>query len=137
LEGFGYTVGAVCLPAASVGAPHIRQRLYFVGESLGAGLERHPRNGNDGYEPRRISEAASGSTAPAGSVGGFWSDAEWVRCRDNKYRPFQPGAFPMVDGATARVGRLRAYGNAIVAPVATEFIRAYINTKLNTDTVSM
>jgi hypothetical protein len=28
------------------------------------------------------------------------------------------------------VGRLRAYGNAIVAPVAAEFIRAYIDVRL-------
>lgn len=30
LEGHGYTVGAADLCAASVGAPHIRQRLFFV-----------------------------------------------------------------------------------------------------------
>jgi DNA (cytosine-5)-methyltransferase 1 len=30
LEGAGYTVGTADLCAASVGAPHIRQRLYFV-----------------------------------------------------------------------------------------------------------
>ena len=33
LEREGYAVGAVGLPAASVGAPHIRQRLWFVAES--------------------------------------------------------------------------------------------------------
>jgi len=33
LEREGYTCGAVCLPAASVGAPHIRQRLYWVAYS--------------------------------------------------------------------------------------------------------
>ena len=31
LEGQGYACGAAVLPAASVGAPHIRQRLWFVG----------------------------------------------------------------------------------------------------------
>jgi DNA (cytosine-5)-methyltransferase 1 len=36
LEGAGYAVGAVGLPAASVGAFHIRQRLWFVAESEGA-----------------------------------------------------------------------------------------------------
>jgi hypothetical protein len=34
--------------------------------------------------------------------------------------------FPLVTGAANRVGRLRGYGNSIVAPVATEFIRAYM-----------
>jgi DNA (cytosine-5)-methyltransferase 1 len=33
----------------------------------------------------------------------------------------------MVNGASSRVGRLRAYGNAIVAPVAVEMIRAYMS----------
>lgn len=30
LEGIGYSVGPVPFPACSVGAPHIRKRLYFV-----------------------------------------------------------------------------------------------------------
>jgi DNA (cytosine-5)-methyltransferase 1 len=34
LEGEGYAVGAVGLPAASVGAPHIRQRVWFIGERV-------------------------------------------------------------------------------------------------------
>lgn len=34
LEALGFAFGAVSLPAASVGAPHIRQRLWWVAESL-------------------------------------------------------------------------------------------------------
>jgi hypothetical protein len=33
-------------------------------------------------------------------------------------------SFPLADNASARVGRLRAYGNAINAEAAAEFIRA-------------
>lgn len=33
---------------------------------------------------------------------------------------------PLIQKGKARVGRLRGYGNAIVCPVATEFIRAYM-----------
>ena len=33
MEGIGYAFGAVGLPAACVGAPHIRQRLWFVANS--------------------------------------------------------------------------------------------------------
>ncbi len=40
LEGLGYAVGAADLCAASVGAPHIRQRLYWVADADGAGRER-------------------------------------------------------------------------------------------------
>ena len=35
-----------------------------------------------------------------------------------------PGTFPLAHGTPQRVGRLRAYGNAIVAPQAIEFIKA-------------
>ena len=55
---------------------------------------------------------------------GFWRDADWLGCRDGKFRPVEPGTFPLVNGAAARVGRLRGYGNAIVAQVAQTFIEA-------------
>lgn len=35
--------------------------------------------------------------------------------------------FPLAHGVPSRVGRLRAYGNAIVAPLAAEFIGAYLD----------
>lgn len=75
-------------------------------------------------------------------VNGFWRDADWLLCRDGKWRPVEPGTFPLVDGAAARlgrvepgvarvassnrVGRLKGYGNAINAQAAAEFIRAYV-----------
>ena len=61
------------------------------------------------------------------SFAGFWRDADWLLCRDGRWRPVEPGTFPLVDGASARVGRLRGYGNAIVAPQAEAFIRAFLN----------
>lgn len=61
-----------------------------------------------------------------GMVGGFWGDAEWIECRDGKYRPAQPGSFPLAHGIPGRVGRLRGYGNAIVPQVAAEFICAAV-----------
>lgn len=57
---------------------------------------------------------------------GFWSDADWLGCRDGKFRPVEPGAFPLANGVSARVGRLRGYGNAIVPQVAAEFIKAFM-----------
>lgn len=56
----------------------------------------------------------------------FWSDADWLGCRDGKFRPVEPGAFPLANGIPARVGRLRGYGNAIVPQVAAEFIVAFM-----------
>ena len=62
-----------------------------------------------------------------GPTNGLWRDADWLGCRDGKWRPVEPGTFPLAHGASARVGRLRAYGNAIVAPLATEFIAAVMD----------
>ena len=66
-------------------------------------------------------------TSEAGPTNGHWADAEWLPCRDGKARPVEPGTFPLAHGAPARVGRLRAYGNALVAPQATEFCRAALD----------
>jgi DNA (cytosine-5)-methyltransferase 1 len=66
-------------------------------------------------------------TASGISSLGFWSDAEWIPCRDGKLRPVEPGSFPLAHGVPARVGRLRGYGNAIVPQVAAEFIAAYLD----------
>lgn len=46
---------------------------------------------------------------------------DWLYCRDGKWRPVEPGTFPLVDETPARVGRLRAYGNGLDAETATEF----------------
>uniref|UniRef100_A0A3B0M1B6 DNA (cytosine-5-)-methyltransferase n=1 Tax=Arsenophonus endosymbiont of Trialeurodes vaporariorum TaxID=235567 RepID=A0A3B0M1B6_9GAMM len=61
---------------------------------------------------------------------GFWQNPDWLFCRDGKWRPVKSETFPLADGITGRVGRLRAYGNAIVAPIAEEFVRAYLEAKL-------
>ncbi|WP_314972862.1 DNA cytosine methyltransferase [Comamonas testosteroni] len=60
----------------------------------------------------------------AGPTNGLWSAADWLLCRDGKWRPVEPGTFPLAHGSAARVGRLRAYGNAINAVQAQIFIEA-------------
>ncbi|ECC5191053.1 DNA cytosine methyltransferase [Salmonella enterica] len=79
--------------------------------------------------PREVinGSAGCGSTDSGNCpVNGYWRDADWLFCRDGKWRPVKPGLKPLVNGTPGRVGQLRAYGNAIVAPVAEAFIRAYM-----------
>jgi hypothetical protein len=56
--------------------------------------------------------------------GSAWSGV-WIPCADGKARRIEPGLEPLAHGISGRVGRLRAYGNAIVPEVAEAFIRAY------------
>lgn len=198
LERMGYAVAGADLCAAGVGAPHIRQRLYWgavriegLDDAAGArrigpveGTEGIARNkarvrlsgercsasrlGNSSVsrlphaespiicnerrrqERRAIAESSAGrdsrladadspgrsegskATAstgygrPAGAEG--WSGAYWHECLDGKARriPAEPAFFPLAHGVPGRVGRLRAYGNAIVPQVAAQFVTAFM-----------
>lgn len=182
LEALGFAVGAVAFPSAGVGAPHIRDRLYWVGDSageqwveglqpvptgqaertgsdsesgiwlgdsIGAGLQEHGRHGQlyirqlhgagkgrpdtDSSMVGVVARRGEGDSAGdrTGPVNGFWRNSDWISCRDNKWRPVRSGAFPLVDGSTSRVGRLRAYGNAINAEAAREFIGAFLDSTVS------
>ena len=197
LETTGYASGAVDLCAAGIGAPHIRQRLWWVGTRLGdatgrrqwSGFTDHGRDGRDkgahratgdvggladsdsaskgmvrnggvkldrrdtrdarfglgsssGDEwmadttfkhddRRRITARGLGgeysdgrATMRPSATNGHWRDADWLFCRDGKWRPVEPGTSPLAHGSAARVGRLRGYGNAIVAQAAQAFIES-------------
>ncbi len=114
LEGAHYAVGAASLPAASVGAYHGRQRLWFVARLLDL-----PASG------RRERERDPATHGLALSTSAF-TPVDWIPCRDGRARPIEPGTLPLVDGISDRVGRLRGYGNAIVPQVAAAFIAAYL-----------
>jgi hypothetical protein len=79
-----------------------------------------------GGEPGRLDPDETRPVAATGDAGGgAWSDFYLVPCLDGKARRVGSGLFPLAHGATARVGRLRAYGNAIVPQVAAEFVTAW------------
>lgn len=80
-------------------------------------------NSAEGSASRRSASRSDNGANPRHS---FWSDADWLGCRDGKFRPVEPGTFPLANGIPARVGRLRGYGNAIVPQVAAEFIKAFM-----------
>ncbi|HFD7189349.1 TPA: DNA cytosine methyltransferase [Klebsiella pneumoniae] len=142
LEGFGWNDGAAGRERATgpTAAPGVLDGLADTSGQLhhqcndGAnerGRQRDSEQNRMGGEPVRPLE-----------VNGFWRDADWLFCRDGKWRPVEPGTFPLVDGAAARmgrvepgvarmassnrVGRLKGYGNAINAQAAAAFVRAYM-----------
>jgi hypothetical protein len=60
---------------------------------------------------------------------GFWDNAVWLNGADGKTRRAKPGVRLLAHGVPARVGKLRAYGNAIVPPLAAEVIRAFMESQ--------
>lgn len=130
LEGQGYAIGSAVLGAHSVGAPHVRQRRYFVADSCSSGSGRNPGAvlGAEGSTERRMrSESYQSESNGAAGEPAFWTNCDWIACRDGKARPVEPGTFPLAHGVSGRVGLLRGYGNAIVPQVAAEFIKAVIS----------
>lgn len=93
------------------------QACGALGDALQSGLERHA-----GHEQGRPGwSGANGSvTAPDP-----FADLEWIDCPDGKTRPVKSGVRLLAHGVPARVGKLRAFGNAIDPRVAAEFIKAY------------
>jgi DNA (cytosine-5)-methyltransferase 1 len=122
LESEGYAVGQACLTAAGCGAPHKRSRLYWAGILADSNDQRR-----GGKEPHEGQETP---VQPELGRSSFWSDCEWLPCRDGKHRPVEPGTFPLVDGIPRRVELLKGYGNAIVPQVAAEFIASYMETSV-------
>ena len=118
METLGYAVGAADIGAASVGAPHIRQRLWWVGDA-DSGRRDGVRVAEHGEQQSPLGIQLDGSSA-----GGFWQGT-YIPCADGKARIIEPSIFPLADGIPNRVGTLRGAGNAIVPQVAAEFVRAF------------
>lgn len=82
LEAEGYTCGATVLGAHSVGAPHIRQRLYWVAHSR----HKFGRGWSESGEPQRAKAAICGGVGITNSEGleGSHNDREapnGIQCR--------------------------------------------------------
>lgn len=88
-----------------------------------AELPAQERQREHGWEV--VSEQEAARLGLPSRLGGIARPVQWVACADGFYRPVEPGTFPLADGLSNRVGRLRAYGNAINAEVAAQFIQAH------------
>lgn len=127
LEAEGYAVGHCVLGAHSVGAPHIRQRLYWVAHSSSSrhkeqfsvsGISSEKNGDVSGedingsgrmddtqghrrdiqYTKNFRTASREVNTSPDASEGSMWSDCTWLQCADGKQRPIKPGVFPLANG---------------------------------------
>jgi DNA (cytosine-5)-methyltransferase 1 len=113
LEAESYACGATVLPACGVGAPHIRQRVFFLAHPDEEGHEDHRRFS--------LAKTVAYKRSPAGMGCG-------ASGRHHDWTP-EPAMVRVVHGLSRRMAKLCAeqisgFGNAIVPQVAAEFIKA-------------
>jgi DNA (cytosine-5)-methyltransferase 1 len=80
LEALGYAVGAADLCAAGIGAPHIRQRLFWVAESCGRGTGSSNR-GDSSQRRAAMDAGAEGIRQEDRADAGDGPDARGAVCR--------------------------------------------------------
>jgi DNA (cytosine-5)-methyltransferase 1 len=144
LESHGYSVAPpLVVPACSVGAPHRRDRLWFIADNVEHAARERRGEGRPQHELRGRWDAAPG----AGGAGDMehadqrrgerrqfmWSgrdqETSLVVGADGKARRVEPGICLLAHGIPARIPKLRALGNAIVPQLAAEIIGAYLDTE--------
>lgn len=106
LEGLGYGVGAADLCAAGVGAPHIRQRLFWVADAAGA-----RRNGSkQGTERKAWHQARVCVPGEDGGSSGLADPDGRNAGAERKQRSGQQRLEPK-DGRTVRLGDANGAGS--------------------------
>ena len=78
----------------------------------------------------RHTQQPDGHHGPSSYGKSHWDDHIWINGSDGKSRRVEPSIPLLAYGVSNRVGRLRAYGNAIVPQVAAEVIRAFMETEI-------
>ncbi len=100
LAEIGYDAEWHCIPAAAVGAPHIRDRVFILAYP-------NSERGRSGYTERKDAENVgelAGRTFGLGGEFDFWD--------------VEPDVGRVANGIPRRVDRLRGLGNAVVPQVA-------------------
>lgn len=104
--------------------------------SLGRGGWKGTAQGSDNdRDDARRSQGDDGAVGPNDTclegqpttrpTNGFWANADWLFCRDGRWRPVEASTFPLAHGVSSRMGLLRGYGNAINPHGASQFIQAF------------
>jgi len=138
LESEGYEVQAFNIPAAGVGAPHRRERIWIVANSrrtLRQGSSIREKNENetrkeDADQHQRSSSSPEPNVANA-SAGRCASQKTEVSTRGNgiehqSWWQSEPDVGRVAHGVPGRVHRLKALGNSIVPKIAEEIGKAII-----------
>ena len=104
LAACGYDAIWDCIPAASVGAPHRRDRIFLVAYANGGRLQKC--SGQKPIAPSHVAPVTNGCTQPVAEI----SESAWWAV--------EPELGRVADGVPRRVDRLRCLGNAVVPQVA-------------------
>ena len=131
LASLGYDTEWHCLQAADFGAPHIRDRVFIVGEMGDAehdgSPDVHSHTGSVEVKQSQVCKVRqpSGTSPPCERAGAkpFTFARTWPGRSGNERAEWatEPGIRRVANGIPARVDRLRGLGNAVVPQVA-EFV---------------
>lgn len=111
LADLGYSVEWDCIPAAFVGADHLRERIFIVGHAERPGLQGLSGHVLHRYEPGRNPEGPNGSLAEAGIFGaaGRGTPSAWLP---------EPNVERVAPRISNRMDRTVALGNSVCPQVA-------------------
>ena len=136
LERQGYSVGIFDFEAAAVGAPHRRERIFFVAHSDSSLRQRSDESGNffkkNGTRNAVKSERPSSTFIPdTSSTRQHWSISGRLQ---TAFAPFgllcrwkpEPRMGRVAHGIPNRVDRIRALGNAVVPQQAYPIFQAIL-----------